>query len=152
MPNHCDNQLTIKHANPVQMDLIKSAVSANKFFDTLVPLSANCDPRVEWGTKWDAWDLYITEIDESTVQISFSSAWNAPIEFYHRLVSRGYEVCGYYYEPGCLECGVFDNGVVTDYDLNDLDTVPLYVQEMFAFGKYAEEEECTDCSSCNCGE
>ena len=65
-----------------------------------------------WGTKWDV-DCNGVEVSEDgkTVTASFESAWSPPTGVYEELVDLGFQVVGYYYEPGMAYVGKYDNGI-----------------------------------------
>lgn len=64
----------------------------------------------EWGTKWDVGgnDCTIARPSPNTIEVSFESAWAPPIHAYEKLQAMGFEVTGYYWEPGMAFCGRFD--------------------------------------------
>ena len=39
----------------------------------------------EWGTKWNAWDTDVIEINEEKLRMSFITAWATPIEWLLRI-------------------------------------------------------------------
>jgi hypothetical protein len=86
-----------------------------------------------WGTKWDVSCEGGVEVSEDgkTVNASFDSAWSPPTGVYDELVEQGYEVVGYYYEPGMGYVGKFDNGVddCFDYSGHDSTTVRDHIGE-----------------------
>jgi hypothetical protein len=73
----------------------------------------------EWGTKWDVGgDDGITDYEEGSTSASFTfdSAWSPPINAYEKLEALGFDVEGYYYEPGMAFVGVYRNGYDECYD------------------------------------
>ena len=64
-----------------------------------------------WGTKWDVRE-FITETEtESSVCLSFDTAWSPPITFYEKL-SEDYPellISASYYEGGMDFCGIFNS-------------------------------------------
>jgi hypothetical protein len=65
-----------------------------------------------WGTKWDVdcqGTISISE-DGRTIDANFDSAWAPPCAVYDEMVEQGYDVVGYYYEPGMGFVGKWDNG------------------------------------------
>lgn len=65
----------------------------------------------EWGTKWDV-QFDSCEVSDDGLELSgsFESAWSPPVGVYNALVDQGYDVVGYYYEPGMCFVGKYDNG------------------------------------------
>jgi hypothetical protein len=79
----------------------------------------------EWGTKWDVGgdDGTINyEEGETSANFSFDSAWAPPIMAYEKLEALGFEVEGYYYEPGMAFVGVYRNGHDECMELSGLDS------------------------------
>jgi hypothetical protein len=72
----------------------------------------------EWGTKWDIGGedchMEVTDVGDgsgnSTLKISFDSAWAPPIAAYEKMEGLGLEVRAFYYEPGMAFCGQFFEG------------------------------------------
>jgi hypothetical protein len=65
-----------------------------------------------WGTKWDVdcqGTIMLSE-DGRTVDANFDSAWAPPTAVYEAMIEDGYDVVGYYYEPGMAFVGKWDNG------------------------------------------
>lgn len=62
-----------------------------------------------YGTKWDVMDVYYSDLDEDTMELTleFDTAWTPPTGFYEHLVSLGWEISGYYWEPGMMMGGTF---------------------------------------------
>jgi len=73
-----------------------------------------------WGTKWDVGeegsDVGYTEGD-TTVGLSFDSAWSPPIQFYDKMEELGFTVKAYYYEPGMAFCGCYVDGGDEHYEI-----------------------------------
>jgi len=65
-----------------------------------------------WGTKWEvetADTLSISD-DGHLVEAQFESAWTPPMGVYQELVNMGYDVVGYFHQPGEGYVGKWDNG------------------------------------------
>ena len=147
MPNWCDNTVYISHEDPKKIQILVDAWKANKFFGTIYPepdytkvkvepmfpeIKGNNDPvspesawwdwRVRnWGTKWEvASDDYYEPIveGETSLKVSFSTAWSPPTGIYDRLVNDGYSVDAYYYESGCAFCGHYSDGNDETYGID----------------------------------
>ena len=146
MPNWCSNYLELHHADPAQLEKIRTAMGEGKFFDSVIPLpevlrkdfkpdeaQANrlaCGYTdwyqfctTEWGTKWDVTgrDYYFGDEDEDEVSIAvrFETAWAPPVGIYQELLKRGFKVEAYWVEEGAGFCGCFVNGNAADYDIPD---------------------------------
>ncbi len=67
------------------------------------------DWRVQnWDTKWDAYDVVVTDDDPESVEIEFNTAWSPPEAICHALRDK-YEdtvsISWFYDEPGCEIAG-----------------------------------------------
>lgn len=79
----------------------------------------------EWGTKWDVGgDLSLSNYEEGATSASFTfdSAWAPPIQWYEKMETMGFDVEGYYYEPGMGFVGVWRNGWDECVELSGLDS------------------------------
>jgi len=65
----------------------------------------------EWGTKWDASDVYHTIDPNGTLWLHFDTAWSPPIELYKTLETMGFEVSAGFVEQGVNYIGYYANGV-----------------------------------------
>ena len=66
------------------------------------------DWRVQnWDTKWDAYDVVVTDDDPENVEIEFNTAWSPPEAICHK-IREDYpdvSVSWFYDEPGCEIAG-----------------------------------------------
>ena len=67
------------------------------------------DWRIQnWDTKWDAYDVCITDDDPENMEIEFNTAWSPPEAICHALREK-YEdtvaISWFYDEPGCEIAG-----------------------------------------------
>ena len=101
MPNHCENDLVISN----EMDY-KDEESLKKFleyaagengaldFNKFIPqgqkeIDSMGEPGIHpawytfnvenWGTKWNAYEIVVGDIDWGSVEINFQTAWSPPI-------------------------------------------------------------------------
>lgn len=66
-----------------------------------------------WGTKWEIGGDGNTaeiEVDGLSFSAEFESAWSPPIGVCEALVEQGFEVTLYYYEPGMVYVGKWEDG------------------------------------------
>lgn len=102
-----------------------------------------------WGTKWDCGTVEINEVGDRT-HLSFETAWVPPVGFYGKLVELGFTVVGYYYEPGCSFCGMFDDGEDICYDIAEYksswisENIPKVIDEEFCIAENIEDNEDED--------
>ena len=66
------------------------------------------DWRIQnWDTKWDAYDVVVTDDDPESVEIEFNTAWSPPEAICHQ-IREDYpdvSVSWFYDEPGCEIAG-----------------------------------------------
>jgi hypothetical protein len=118
MPNWCFNEAKFSHEDPTMMVRLMGAVRREidqnhvSFFHEFVPGGEVFDEDWcvdNWGTTL-ARQIYI--VNEDT--LSFETAWNPPVAFYHKMVALGFYVKAMFYEDGNELLGSFFDGV-TDY-------------------------------------
>lgn len=92
----------------------------------------------EWGTKWD-----ITgdcQDIEGGLMINFDSAWSPPVEAYNKLMSMGFEIEAFYYEPGVGFVGEWIDGNDNCYTIHGnsvwvQENIPEHLDEAFAISE-----------------
>ena len=66
------------------------------------------DWRVQnWDTKWDCYDVVVTDDDPESVEIEFNTAWSPPEAICHQIREQypDVSVSWFYDEPGCEIAG-----------------------------------------------
>ena len=66
------------------------------------------DWRVQnWDTKWDAYDIVVTDDDPDCTEIEFNTAWSPPEAICHALREQypDVDISWFYDEPGCEIAG-----------------------------------------------
>ena len=60
-----------------------------------------------WGTKWDAYDVVVTDDDPDCTEIEFNTAWSPPEAICHELREQypDLSISWFYDEPGCEIAG-----------------------------------------------
>ena len=60
-----------------------------------------------WDTKWDAYDVVVTDDDPESVEIEFNTAWCPPEAICHAIREQypDIDVSWFYDEPGCEIAG-----------------------------------------------
>lgn len=104
----------------------------------------------EWGTKWDV-DAEAIMATETSIDLSFDSAWSPPIGWYEKMTELGFDVDAYYYEPGSAFCGHWYDGCDEYYEIGSTSeetraNVPQDIDEMFSISdsQYEWEQENRD--------
>lgn len=132
MPNWCSNHAYFSHKDPAQVEKVLAASKEGKLFETFFPF-----PNGEWdygwcidnwGTKWDANILDVSEIEPynsgTIISVSFDTAWGPAIGFYEKMKELGFEVDATYYEEGLCFAGHYtseDGDYSVEYDFDDPD-------------------------------
>ena len=145
MPNWCANSLQLTAASKEEADelsihlkklniITKEGEKEPTFFGFFVPETWGEEDwywsRVEaWGTKWDASMNDWSWVDDTTVVLTFDTAWSPPIAAYEAMVEQGWLVSATYYEPGMCFVGSWINGEDEHYNYADCET-PEAVREL----------------------
>ena len=60
-----------------------------------------------WDTKWDAYDVSVTDDDPESTEITFNTAWSPPEAICHAIREQypDIDVSWFYDEPGCEIAG-----------------------------------------------
>ena len=82
-----------------------------------------------WGSKWDASMHDWAWVDDTTVVLTFDTAWSPPIETYEAMVEQGWLVSATYYESGMCFVGSWIDGEDEHYNFADCET-PEAVREL----------------------
>ena len=85
--------------NPFHMPFFKSTDRADdRWYDWRVQ---------NWDTKWDAYDVVVTDDDPESVEIEFNTAWAPPEPICHALREQypDVSISWFYDEPGCEIAG-----------------------------------------------
>jgi hypothetical protein len=110
MPNWCYNYAHITCPSKDVYDKLYNAIYNDKWFETFAPLPVDdtvCNRLIAiqlWNTKWPPSDMnIINTCDETyTIELSFDTAWTAPIGVYKIMnYSFNIDVHAFYQEPGC---------------------------------------------------
>lgn len=110
-----------------------------------------CD---NWGTKWDIGrregDNPIrvkTKHGQKVIEVGFDSAWSPPLAFYEYLCDQfGFDIRGYYFEPGCGFCGSWHAGIENTISIEEFTpewlahNVPKRVLTVFNMIEEAEQQ------------
>jgi len=112
-----------------------------------------------WGTKWepdtDGMDNVEVAEGDTSVDLSFDTAWAPPIEFYREMSDMGFTITAYYNEEGMAFCGKYtteDDDEVYEYGDMSADeireNVPSDIDEAFGISDLiadmADEEDIFD--------
>jgi hypothetical protein len=154
MPNWCSNIAIVNHEDVNELNKLVQEVGkldGAQLFETFVPYPLggwDYDWSVNnWGTKWEA-KIYEHEVKSNGVRFNFDTAWSPPIEFYERMVEKGFEVEAYYFEEGMDIAGQYIDGDHKTFNgLSEmtadelLDCLPEKLDEIFSISVYARENE-----------
>jgi len=125
MPNWwCANRVAFSHSDTDMIGRVATAITTGLFSDFLPCDDPDNWPEwncQHWGTKWDV-KLPQTKVAEylhgqTTIELSFDTAWAPPTAFYEHMESLGFTVSADYYEPGWPFCGTYHCGENVHYDI-----------------------------------
>ena len=148
MPNWCSNILTVKTENLDQIrELIHRIDNEQNLIDFFIPMPLELEdttaPTQEpnqallekygvdnwydwqlanWGCKWGDCDttyVYDKEHTPNTITFNFSTPWGPSVPLYNAMREAGFNGVMYWYEPGMMFCGCVDNGVFSEYDIDE---------------------------------
>ena len=116
MPNHCQNDVVFSHKDPKMAARLLDAAERGELFEEFVPTPKTDDDswyafHIEnWGTKWDAYNtLTIQHPESDKIIVSFTTAWNPPIQWYEKMAALDFQIEALYNEPGMCFCGIWNN-------------------------------------------
>jgi len=107
--------------------------------------------NANWGTKWEACEIDCGKASDNTITLTFDTAWSPPIPFYEKMTELGFVVRAYYFEPGMMFCGSWDEGDDNYYEITGnsdwvIENIPSNLDEMFCISEsMAEYEEGNEC-------
>ena len=166
MPNWCNNEITLTHADPVMIHRAAKAMSEGAFLREFIPMPPELEGTTspgdtpnwytfctnEWGTKWDVTCTDVEIPDVNTVTGSFDSAWSPPIAAYEKLTEMGFTISASYYEPGMGFVGRWDCGTnecyYTEYETSETvrELIGAELDDCYSISEYMveyeEEERC----------
>jgi hypothetical protein len=152
MPNWCDNTVTLTHPDSQKLDALEAELekSEPEVLKHLRPYEGGWDYgwcAENWGTKWDANIVHYERIDESSIQITFETAWGPPTALYEFIENDGWSVEAYYHEGGMCFAGMYSDGFDEVYEFSDMsadeieDELPQKLNEMYGIADYKREWE-----------
>jgi hypothetical protein len=142
MPNYCWNKVRIG-ADPSTIVLLKETEFS---FEKLVP-QPTFEPNVDisgtddrwynwrvkhWGTKWDRFDYKLEKWGEEALQMTFTTAWAPPTEFFKSLLET--------YPDIWLKCDWNEEGGEAGIFIGYTDTKKAVVAEEFGWQDWCVEE------------
>lgn len=149
MPNWCSNSVTLVAPNKELIDGLIASLEGSgeeKFFNYLHPrpqteedwYNWNCN---NWGSKWDADPYTFERLDDTTIDLSFDSAWSPPTALYDYLTENGWNVTARYYEPGVGFVGEYVDGFdqTWEYDLSDEETLSDIPEDLIEWAGIRQE-------------
>ena len=104
-----DNRFGTKYGNDGELpQYVEDPFKRLVFKSTDITDQRWYDWRVQnWDTKWDAYDVVVTDDDPESVEIEFNTAWSPPEAICNR-IREDYpdvSVSWFYDEPGCEIAG-----------------------------------------------
>jgi len=93
-----DGELPVKHEDPWLTYRWSNGYQDDRWYDWRLQ---------NWDTKWDAYDVTVTDDDPDQLEVEFSTAWSPPEAICER-IREDYpdvSVSWFYDEPGCEIAG-----------------------------------------------
>lgn len=152
MPNWCYNTATLIAERKEQIDELVTALEqidaekSNDFFNILRPRPADQAENwyewntSNWGTKWDASIQSWERENDTTLHLTFDTAWSPPTELYDYLFEQGWDVTARYHEPGIGFIGEYDNSIddCFEYEMSE-ESISQVPEELIEFGNLWED-------------
>ena len=138
MPNNTDVRVYIDHTNKARIDDMENIFSNDYPFNMIIPIPDHIfrgnlgqDERekygkdnwydwciANWNTKWDAYNVSVQRLSDTSLYVTMETAWNPPIPIFKKLVELGFEVSAYYLDEGWNYIGQFECGEDFYFDVN----------------------------------
>jgi len=146
MPNYCNNNLVLKHADCSMIERAKKAFEAGNLFKEFVPYEGDWDYLwccANWSTKWDVGTLndHIVSVDTNEISFKFDTAYVPPVKVYVKLRSLGFDVKASFFESTEFFAGTWVNGRRRDWSRCDgnIDDVPKHLVETYQMEDFEED-------------
>ena len=93
-----DGELPVKHEDPWLTYRWSNGRQDDRWYDWRVQ---------NWDTKWDAYDVEVTDDDPECLEIEFNTAWSPPEAICHKIREDfpDLAISWFYDEPGCEIAG-----------------------------------------------
>ena len=93
-----DGELPVKHEDPWLTYRWSNGRQDDRWYDWRVQ---------NWETKWDCYDVVVTDDDPDQLEVEFNTAWSPPEAICHELREQypDLSVSWFYDEPGCEIAG-----------------------------------------------
>ena len=93
-----DGELPVKHEDPWLTYRWSNGRQDDRWYDWRIQ---------NWDTKWDAYDVVVTDDDPECTEIEFNTAWSPPQAICHALREQypDVSISWFYDEPGCEIAG-----------------------------------------------
>jgi hypothetical protein len=162
MPNWCNNEMTITHADPQMVQRAADAWNRTEFLQEFIPEPKEFPTKenggqmpdwwhwrtTNWGVKWDLGAGEYNgdaEVRNGSFSVGFESPWSPPVEAYKKLLEMGFKIEAYYFEGGIGFCGSFLHGWDREYSLEGMTPkqirkrIPAKLNKMFGIADWYEE-------------
>jgi hypothetical protein len=138
MPNNTDVRVYIDHTSKSRIDDMEWIFNTDEPFNQILPMPDDIlrdnltyeqrkesngrnwyDWSVEnWGTKWDAYNVRVQRLSDTSLYVMMETAWSPPIPIFKKLVELGFEVSAYYLDEGHMYIGQFECGEDFCFEVN----------------------------------
>lgn len=138
MPNNTDVRVYITHDSEKRIDDMEWVFNTDEPFQHIIPMpddiergNLTMDERkatngrnwydwsiVNWGTKWDAYQVRTQRISETELYIMLETAWSPPIPIFEKLEAMGFQVEATFLDEGHMYIGRYVDGVEELFDVD----------------------------------
>lgn len=139
MPNNTDVRVYIDHTSKSRIDDMENIFSNDYPFNMIIPMpddifrgNLTMEQRTasngrnwydwsvaNWGTKWDAYNVNVQRLSDTSLYVTMETAWSPPIPIFEKLVELGFDVSAYYLDEGHMYIGQFECGQDFYFDVNE---------------------------------
>lgn len=146
MPNLCNNVARISHPDPEIIERLCSAVSAGTGFREFIDVPRNMPEDFYDEEGYNLINAAVERHDATNLTMWFQTPWSPPLSVFHELDDAGFIIEAYYYEPNMNFCGMFEEGEVTDVEIDERTAewvranVPSEINELFGIANDFENE------------
>lgn len=157
MPNNTDVRVYIDHPSKKRIDDMVAIFEGESPFNMIIPMPEDIslanisyeertasngrnwyDWRIaNWGTKWDAYEVRVQRLSDTSLYVMMETAWSPPIPIFEKLVELGFEVSAYYLDEGWMYIGQFECGEAFYFDVNLSDAPFNLIDEFNLEGEIA---------------
>jgi hypothetical protein len=149
MPNNTDVRVYIDHPSKKRIDDMVNIFEGERPFDMIIPMPDDIirdnltyemrkksngrnwyDWSCEnWGTKWDAYEVRVQRLSDTSMYVMMETAWSPPIPVFRKLEEMGFKIEAIFLDEGHMYVGQYIDGVEEMFDVSLEDAPPSLIEE-----------------------